>query len=150
MDKAIEKAVKELIPKGLDDIIRENKDKITLSMASLADIGELVGELKSGWTQAVMNDWRIVKTCVTGGGTFFMLLGDIVGDGSYATSNIEKVDFSRNLVKTKNSLYKLGTAGDGEPHQDQLIVLCAVMHGTPAGKFFGVPHFFFLILKPRC
>lgn len=132
-----------MIPKSLDDIIRQNRDRASLSLSSLTDIGELIGDIESNLTVATMIDWRIGKLSIPGAPSGFMLMGDIVGHGSRSTSYIQRIDFKRGRVMTKNSIYELGSAGEGEPHRDQLIALCAYLHQSPAGKFLGVPHFFY-------
>jgi hypothetical protein len=61
----------------------------------------------------------------------------------WVTSEIQRIDLERGLVRTRNSLYKLGRPGGGEPPTEDLAVLCAVLHEWGVGDFLGTPHFFF-------
>lgn len=138
-----EEAIRAMIPKNIDDIIRKNRDQASLSIATLTDIGELIGDIESNNIVDVMHNWHIGKLSVVDTPDAFTLLGDIEGDGSYATSYIKCIDFKRQKIMTKNSIYLLGEAGEGEPHQDQLIALCAYLHNSRAGAILGVPCFFY-------
>jgi hypothetical protein len=72
------------------------------------------------------------------------LLGHAVSARSeWVTSEIQRIDLERGLVRTRNSLYKLGTPGRGEPPTEDAAVLCAVLHEWGIGAFLGAPYFFF-------
>ena len=132
------------IKKNLNDLIRANRDRLSLSLATITDVGELIGDIKPGFTAAIMLDWRLIKFSLENDASYFTMVGGIAGGVSRATSKIKRIDFKKGLVMTQNSVYGIGEAGDGEPHRDQLIALCAYMHNSPLmGRYFDVPHFFY-------
>jgi hypothetical protein len=72
------------------------------------------------------------------------LLGRVVGTGvRRMTSRIAVLDVARGLCQTRNSLYRLGFPGTGEPPPEDLICVCAILHRWGIGRTIGAPEFFF-------
>jgi hypothetical protein len=138
-------AVEKLIPKSLDEIIRRHRDQISLRLSTAEDFAALQTMVSSVEKQmqirATINEWRIVS----------LVLGDspeenklvLTGihqadDVAWCTSPIVSIDFENNLALTANSLYQLGSQGDGEPGLDIIMNICHCLHKWGVGKYLGV------------
>lgn len=148
MTNPLEQAVKELIPKSLDEIIRSNRDKCSLSLSTsdaldkLPMIVEVVENQKT--VSAYLNRWRFV--CLNSNGTKSHFLTGIheAQNCVWATSVIVAIDLEHGLALTRSgSIYQLGTKGEGEPEPDILLHICAQFHNWGIGKMLGVPHIFY-------
>lgn len=148
MENTPEEAVKELIPKSLDEIIHANRDTCSLSLSKSDDLDEfpmiveVVANQKS--ISAKLNRWRFV--CLNNNGTKSHFLTGIheAQNCVWATSVIVAIDLEHGLALTRSgSIYQLGTKGEGEPEPDILLHICAQFHNWGIGKMLGVPHVFY-------
>jgi hypothetical protein len=135
-----------LIPKGLDDIIRKNREHCQIRHATEADLAPILGTVPQAYPKLVITRWHLV-TISAGGEYKVVLLGDIAdGTGNtWVTSKVVKLDLeSGYLLTNSGSLYMMakGTKGEGEPSFEQLALLCTYINRGGAGAFFGVPEFF--------
>lgn len=147
-DKAsLEQALKQAIPKSLDDIIRLRRDELSLRLSTTEDFAELSPMVSMLDNQkrikATVNEWRII--CLDNNGRKkHMLTGiDAVTGNVWATSFLRSVDFDNNLILTENSIYRLGTKGEGEPTFHVLLHICYMFHKWGFGPSFGVPEIFY-------
>jgi DNA-binding Xre family transcriptional regulator len=137
----------DVIPSCLDNIIREHRDELNLRMSSAEDLAELPPIVSAMDNQkqvkATVNEWRIV--CLAGSiGKGLMLTGVDAKTGNiWATSLIKAIDLENHLVLTSNSLYRLGSKGDGEPTFNTLLHLCYMLHKWGYGPRHGVPEIFY-------
>lgn len=148
MTNSLEQAVKELIPKSLDEIIRANRDTCSLSLSTSEELDELpmIVEVMAHPkpVSATLSNWRFV--CLKEGGTQAHFLTGIHEAQScvWATSVIVAIDLKHGLALTRSgSIYQLGTKGEGEPGPDILLHICAQFHNWGIGKMLGVPHVFY-------
>jgi hypothetical protein len=56
----------------------------------------------------------------------------------WITSEVREIDIDARLVRTRNSLYRLGARGEGEPPQEDLICVCAATHQWGCGALIGM------------
>lgn len=133
-----------LIPDGLNDIIRKNREHCQVRHATEADLAPLLGEVPEARPKLVITNWHLV-TIEAAGEHKTVLLGDVC-DGSgntWVTSKVVKVDMeSGYLLTSSGSLYLMAKKGEGEPSFEQLALLCTYFNRGGAGAFFGVPEFF--------
>lgn len=133
-----------LIPKGLDDIIRKNREHCQIRHATEDDLKPLLGVVKGAYPKLVITRWHLV-TISAGGEYKAVLLGDICdGTGNtWVTSKVVKLDLeSGYLLTNSGSLYLMAKKGEGEPSFEQLALLCSYFNKGGYGAFFGVPEFF--------
>lgn len=133
-----------LIPKSLDDIVRFNREHLTLRLATDMEIMELHHEIiPNRKPSMIISDWRLVAFVGSQRVDIF-LLGDKPNNGVRITSPVRMIDLDRQLVITQSgTLYGLGKAGQGEPPFDHLMMICAASHSWGFGALFGIPHFFY-------
>jgi len=144
----LDQALKQALPNSLDNIIRENRDRLTLRMSTadeLADLAPMVSMLgHQKQIRATINEWRIDCLDQHLSGKSHILVGINVATGNvWATSFLKAVDFENGLVLTENNIYRLGTKGEGEPAFHLLLHICALFHKWGFGPSFGVPHIFY-------
>lgn len=137
-----------LMPKCLDDIVRTNRQHMTIRLATDQEIMERHHRIvPDREPKMIINDWRFVafeKSIGTFHRVDISLLGDRPHGGVRITSEVRQIDLDRQLVITNSgTLYGLGKRGDGEPHFDHLAMICAATHSWGWGAAFGIPHFFY-------
>lgn len=145
-EMGLKQVFEKAIPSSLDDIIRVRRSELFMRLSTAEDFAELppmvsiLDEQKQ--VKTTVNEWRIV--CLdqrSVGKREFVLTGiDAKTDRVLATSLVKSVDFENHLLLTGNSLYRLGTKGEGEPTCHILLHLCHVFHKWGLGVRFGVPH----------
>ena len=137
--------INDLIPKSLDDIIRQNRDQAELCLATDAEIMALHDEIRPGPVKDWMEDWRFITLHVMSTrDAQVMLLGHTSIGHARITSVVRQIDLDRQLVVTNSgSLYRLGRPGEGEPPFYHLAMVCAAFHSWGFGRHLGVPHFFY-------
>jgi hypothetical protein len=102
------------------------------------------GAIEPGQTLDTIDEWRIIAIRQVGAPPLLSLLGRTVGMGGVRmTSEIAGLDVNRGLCRTRNSLYRLGFPGEGEPPQEDLICVCAILHRWGVGRLIGAPEFFY-------
>ncbi len=156
VDRAgIEEALEQMIPKSLDDIVRSSRDVLQIGLAMPDELAIRATAIEPDrGTRDTIEQWRIISFRTIGLrpdtglegilSSRLSLLGRAVGTrGSWLTSEVVQIDVDGGLVLTRNSLYRLGSRGEGEPPPDDLIYVCAVMHGWGVGDLVGAPSFFY-------
>ena len=147
MTDCLQKAINDLVPKSLDDIVRVNRDRYSLRLFSENDMASFVPMVESMTepkpVRGIIDDWRIICLQVVDQKLYF--LTGILRERrvSYMTSDVRSVDIENNLVLTKNSLYEIGSKGEGEPDFHGLLHICAVFHAWGTGPYLGAPHIFY-------
>jgi hypothetical protein len=135
-----------IIPKTLDEIIRENRHLVRLYLTKDAEI--------AGLTKAIVNvngvkdelaDWRFVTLDAGDVGSKVVLLGDALQRReTWITSRVVAIDFGTRIVATENSIYRLsGDRGKGEPPINHLLHVCSAIHSWGAGRHLGVLDVFY-------
>lgn len=147
-EAGLKQALGKAIPSSLDDIIRARRNEMTLRMSTAEDLAELPLMVSmfdhQKQIKATVNEWRIVCLDRNIDGKNYMLTGIDARTGNvWATSIIKSVDLENQLVLTRNSLYRLGTKGEGEPTFHILLHLCYMFHKWGLGERFGVPKIFY-------
>lgn len=141
----LSKLIMSMIPKSLDDIIRQNRHLATLTLTSEEEISELYFPIKPGIPKELLNNWSLITLNVLEQVPQVILVGEIRDTHvTRVTSAVQQIDFKNNFVITQNrSLYQLGNRNKDEPDSHQLMTICAVFHSWGFGAYLGVPHFFF-------
>ncbi|MFH1493367.1 MAG: hypothetical protein ABIG70_01040 [Pseudomonadota bacterium] len=147
MDTEIKAQLDLLIPKTLDDIIRQNRDKAELRLASDEEKNALFASIQPAPIKNQIEKWYFITLFSKPSNNSQVILLGYIADSGYPwiTSAVEGIDFEHRLVVTKSgSYYALkGLEGMGEPSLDLLTSICSAMHGWGMGDYFGVPHWFF-------
>lgn len=143
-----EQTIKQVIP-TLDDIIRAHRDDYSIRLANAEDyldFPKMVSLLdKQKPIRATIQQWRIVCFArhAKFGGNALILTGTHEARGcNWATSFVKSVDFENGLILTENSIYRLGTKGEGEPNLRIILYICKVLHNWGYGDQLGVPRGF--------
>lgn len=147
-DPTLEQAVAQIIPSSLDDIIRLRRDEFALRLATAEEISALPSMVSTLGHQiqirATINEWRIVCLDHKVAGKKYILTGyNESTKMTWGTSELKSADLGNNLILTENSIYKLGTKGEGEPTPDLLLHICHLFHQWGFGKRFGVLEIFY-------
>jgi hypothetical protein len=114
------------LPASLDDIVRTNRHRFEVGLATEAEIAAVTGCVPStGAAKGVIDDWRLVA--LRDRPARLVTLHVLGRFDSYAwmTSYVSVLSADRARVRTKNSLYGLGRPGAGEP---ELPLLLHVAH----------------------
>lgn len=134
-----------LIPKGLDDIIRRNREHCQIRHAAEDDLAPILGEVPQAYPKLVITNWYLVTIQISTGEFKVVLLGDIADGSGYTwiTSAITRIDLEGKYLTTKSgSLYRMAEKGEGEPTFEQLALLCTYFNRGGYGGYFGVPEYF--------
>ncbi|HEY9209971.1 MAG TPA: hypothetical protein VIO56_01060 [Methylotenera sp.] len=145
IDEAFKTKIEALIPRGLDDIIRKNREHCQIRQATEDDLKPLLGEVAAAYPKLVITNWHLVTVAISTGEQKTVLLGDICdGTGNtWITSKVVKLDLENGYLLTHSgSLYLMVEKGEGEPSFEQLALLCSYFNRGGYGAFFGVPEFF--------
>lgn len=141
----LEKLIESMIPKSLDDIIRQNQEFATLRLATEEEIMALHQAIEPSKPKKIIDNWNFINLHLTHGDIDQLtLIGDKRENGAARiTSIVTGIDLDRQYIKTKSgSLYQLGTPRPGVIDQDQLFLICAAFHAWGFGAFLGVPNFY--------
>jgi hypothetical protein len=140
----------DLIPKSLDEIIRKNRDKVSLRLAIADDFAALPPMVSSidhqRLVRATINEWRMVCIVVSPelGGNKLILTGMHQAQGcTWCTSAIVSVDLENSLALTSNSIYQLGSKGEGEPDMHILLHICHCLNSWGMGEYLGALPIFY-------
>lgn len=146
-DAPLAQHINDLIPKTLDDIIREKRDLVELGLATTDEINALQTNIPQKYlVKDVIDDWRLIALRdKTSGQAQLLLLGYSQTENvSWLTSSVIQIDLDNHCIMTKSlSKYALGTKGEGEPSRGQLMHICATFHQWGSGTLLGMPHFFY-------
>lgn len=139
----LKEKIEALIPKGIDDIIRKNRDHCQIRHATEADLVALLGEVPAAYPKLVITHWHLVTIAIKDEYKV-VLLGNVGNSGeTWVTSKVTKLDLdSGYLLTNSGSLYLMAKKGEGEPSFEQLALLCTYVNRGGYGAFFGVPEFF--------
>jgi hypothetical protein len=146
-EDSIEQAVEKLIPKSLDDVIRQNRDKFRLALATEDELAKLESNVPDSTVRYTLTDWQVVMLHATleDGAKIASprLVGSVVETGeSWITSHVISIDARKSLVKTRNSFYRVVGPRVGEEKLD-LLNICIALHQWGLGTYLGVPEFFY-------
>lgn len=137
--------ISSLIPKTLDDIIRQKRDEVSLRLAVDTEIEAMKADIIfDGVPRAVLDDWWLVAVEFHGHHTDLILVGKR-RDNEYpwVTSVVREIDLGRGVLRTENSMYGLGMRGTGEPASYLLMCVCAALTSWGLGESLGVTPFFY-------
>lgn len=149
MKKTIsEQALKQIVPSSLDDIVRIHRDELTVRLSTAEDLAELPSMVSVPNDQiqvrATIHEWRIICLDHNAAGKKHILTDYIETTNSvWGTSMLISADLDKNLILTENSVYRLGTKGNGEPTTDLLLHICYLFHSWCFGARYGVPEIFY-------
>jgi hypothetical protein len=144
---SFEQALEKLIPKSLDDVIRKNREKFRLALATEDELAKLESNVPDASIRYTLRDWQVIMLHATleDGAKIASprLVGIEVETGeSWSTSHVISMDTDKSLVKTRNSLYRVVGSRVGEDKLD-LLHICIALHQWGLGSFLGVPEFFY-------
>ena len=152
--KTVEEQLMALIPSSIDDVIRLHKDQVSLRFSTNEDLRALAATIPAGLDierpdlfKSSISKWNLVTLDVHSEiqqDTVVVLFGWNDSQGQTCnTSPIVRLDRGTGLLFTHSgSLYKL-QGPQGMPEDLDLFHLCIYMHQTGAGRYLGVPHFFY-------
>ena len=144
---SFEQALEKLIPKSLDDVIRKNREKFRLALATEDELAKLESNVPDASVRYTLTDWQVIMLHATleDGAKIASprLVGSVVETGeSWITSHVISMDTDKSLVKTRNSFYRVVGPRVGEEKLD-LLNICIALHQWGLGSHFGVPEFFY-------
>lgn len=140
-NQSVNEQVNDLMPKSLDDIVRQNRDKLRLELPTKSDLDSLKFAFQITNLQGVFTKGFIYKYLVPDTGHFLLfMIGHKVDGGIRHTSNLVGWDPETKVALTRSgSHYILEKFIDPDTDQTLLAGICAWSHLGPAGKYFGMP-----------
>lgn len=146
-EDSIEQTIEKLIPKSLADIIRKNREKLRLALATDDELAKLEAKVPDSTVRYTLTDWQVIMLHATleNGDKMVMprLAGSVEETGeSWITSNIVGIDSGKGLVQTANSIYRI-LGPRVEEEKIDLLNVCIALHRWGVGRAFGVPEFFY-------
>jgi hypothetical protein len=150
----IAEALEKLIPQSLGDVVRQNRHLVQIGLATPEELAERAATIASGQAKDTINGWRMIAFRIPRPpadkqlGLFEKCRLSMIGWAVELrcvriTSHVLRIDVGNGLVQTRNSLYRLGVRGEGEPSRDELIHVCAALNSWGLGQDLGVAEFFF-------
>lgn len=141
-----EEQLRKLLPKSIDDIVREHRDELRLALATEAELKALETALTDEPVNHRITGWNVLMLHMSSERAQLSsprLIGTVVDTGeSWITSHVLGIDFRKGLVQTKNSFYRI--TGPRATEQDaDLLRICASLHEWRLGARYGVPHIFY-------
>ena len=144
--ETIEEQLQKLLPRSIDDIIREHRDELLLALATEDELQSLETTLAHGPVTHRLTGWNILMMHASserGQVSSPHIIGTVVDTGeSWITSHVLGIDSEQGLVKTKNSLYQITGPRAAEEDTD-LLRICAALREWRLGARYGVPHIFY-------
>lgn len=147
--ESVTQQLEKLIPQSLDDVIRANRDKCRLALATDDEMTTLETGCSGsamGSVRHTLTHWQVVMIHVSlGDGTRSSsprLAGRVQETGqSWITSHVIGIDSDRGFVQTTNSTYRVIGSRVAEKELD-LLHICASLNYWGLGAYLGVPEFF--------
>lgn len=154
VNKDIEVQLRAILPSSLDDVIRLNREKVSLRFSTETDLQVLAATIPASTNGTRPNlhvvpiarwhfvtlDVHIAKPHVK---TVHVFGWNDSENKTWNTSPVIRLDRETGLLITRSgTLYKLQGAR-GKKKDLDLLHLCAYLHTTPAGEFLGVPYIFY-------
>jgi len=140
------KALSDMIPKSLDEIIRVNRHRVELRLATDQELSAIAGDVPASAEKDELSDYRLVSILIQNPPTVSVhLLGKCSTGQSWATSGVVTLDLTHGYALTRaGSLYKLqGMPKADQPDSSDLIFFCALMNQWGLGNLLGLPAFDF-------
>jgi len=128
------------IPRTLDAIVNRNRALCEIGLATPSEIDGLRGDIDApaGAEKDVLTDWRFIAFRIRQHQTALVLLGDAERQSLIlCTSEVQVASRDGARVRTRNSIYALARAGEGEPPVQHLLQLCATLHEWGLGRILG-------------
>ncbi|MDP2024752.1 hypothetical protein [Sulfuriferula sp.] len=140
-------ALEKLIPKSLDDVIRKNREKFRLALATEDELVKLEANVPDSPVRYTLTDWQVIMLHATLEDRAKIasprLAGRVEATGeSWITSNVVGIDRGKGLVQTANSMYRV-IGPRVEEDKIDLLNICVALHQWGLGSSFGVPEFFY-------
>lgn len=139
----------ELIPKSLDDIVRNNRDELRLALVEVDDIHSLSHQINTSTFNGTFVQLflykRVIKACVDQPICAVGYLKTEFEKVAYHTSRVKYLDIKQKIIHTSsgNNYYFEKFVLDNKPDTTLLMHICAVSHVDGWGPHFGVPNFFY-------
>lgn len=132
----------------LDAIVTRGRERFQIGLATPAEMATLAAiiDVAAGSEKDVLEDWRLValRNLQSPCDAAFVLLGHATRQQmNLCTSDVVGLAVEHAVARTKHSIYRLGTAGSGEPPTQHILHLCATLHMWGFGEEFGVPYVYY-------
>lgn len=137
--KALSAHLEKIMPRGIDDVIRENRDKGRLYLSTPDELRALQGDVPARHIKAHVSRWAFITMDFMGQKTTHLTGRKMQTHSSTMTSIVVAIAGSAVFTKS-GSIYILDGEDTTEPG---LLTICATLHQWGLGSHFGVPEFFF-------
>jgi hypothetical protein len=146
-DKAsLAAALERAIPSSLDDIVRRNRDRARIGLATEEDLRALEATIGPLPPKDTINGWHMIAIQLSDGDgtvTAVYLLGR-TRSTPWITSKLTGLDRAARRVRTHSgSIYELGTPASGEPDAGLLLHICAALWQWGLGPMMGAPGIYY-------
>jgi hypothetical protein len=117
------------LPTTLDQIVRRNRDLLSIGLATAAELAAVTGDVDTvGAPRGRIDDWRVtaLRHRAIALNTLHVL-GRYHDSRSWLTSNVAVISSDQARVRTRNSVYLLGRPATGEPDVRLLLHIAFVL-----------------------
>lgn len=147
-DQIFKGKLEELIPKSIDNIIRENRDKLRLEIVKKNEMETTHKNLAITNFKGALNDVLIYRRRILINDSSSIaaigLIDTPYGTQLRHTSSIVAYDSDSKVILTHSgSHYVINNFLEGDPNFSFLTFICATLNHEGVGSYFGVPPFFY-------
>jgi hypothetical protein len=128
------------LPRSLADIVRRNRDLFEVGLATAAEVAAVTGGVDAvAVPRGRLEWWRMValRDHVARRVTLHVL-GHLGPAHPCMTSEVAVLASDAAMVRTRNSVYLLGSEGQGEPDPLQLLHLAFTLHRWGLNSRYGL------------
>lgn len=125
----------------LDEILSRLRDRANIGGAAEEEIAALATKIPDPGPRGVrdlIDDWRLIALRLDGRAALHLLGDSEVATPPWITSAVVGIDLEARLARTRNSLYRLGQSGIGEPPERHVRLLAYALIRQGAGPTFGI------------
>lgn len=144
LKSALHNALECAIPQTLDDIIRNNRDRAGIGLATEAELSAIPQDVGTRLPTDIIEGWHLISlreraTDGTGTVSIHLLGWSRTRAVSWITSPVVALDRCRNQARTRSGTrYELGDPGHGEPDLELRLHVCRALRAWGLGSALGV------------
>ena len=147
--REIGEVLKDAIPANIDKILTVRRDEGKLRVLSNMEIYNLgrvesVDEVIAQAKEGEIEDWFIIRLDLLNLNRDITFMIGYRDGHVFNTSGVVAIDPEAGVVRTQNSVYRVGDRGVGEPDELLRLHVCHYLHTCgAAGRLFGVLNVFY-------
>jgi hypothetical protein len=117
------------LPRSPDDVLQNDRDLFEIGFATAAEVASVTGDVDAlGASRGRIDDWRVIalRNHLLGRVTLHVV-GLFQEGRTRMTSEVAVIADNRSIVRTRNSVYALGTPATAEPDATLLLTVAFML-----------------------